>query len=440
MALNSSQIETAKKQLEGIESFHFEEAITASFPDSDLSLVRIGPWSVVEFVTLSKRMAKQLHSELDGPYPNVLPHCFWWDVQGQAMEQRHLDSELDRFLEYLRLGNWKTAAYVLEILIGYQIHCGFWDRGERKLHSISRLKQNELFESLRLKSEQLTRLISEVSGKDAEFGEALDAKRSDATKVSKLLQDAENNVEEIGNLLNQASTKQGRLEQLLGNQDANFESSKAELKAITELKAALDAAIKAANAHLNDCQDRLTFMEGKAAVVNEIAGTAGAGLLGGKFEARRKQLQVSSWIWFGIIILSVVASALWVGYAHQHFDVKNDNIWKMLAANFGLLLPAIFLLGYVARQYAKERHYLEEYAFRSAVAMTLSAFADLLKDGFDQRNKLYAETVEKMYQLPVLLREKQPSPGWFRKHSAQEAAKTLLELVKELNDLKRPEP
>ena len=106
--------------------------------------------------------------------------------------------------------------------------------------------------------------------------------------------------------------------------------------------------------------------------------------------------------------------------------------WTTLALNFGLLLPAIFLVGFFGTQFKKVRHFEEEYAFRSAVAMTLGAFADRLKNVGTQHDALITETVEKLYRLPMLLQEREHGSGWFKQRAVERTLKTAVELVKEV--------
>ncbi len=437
MALTWQQIDAAKACLAKIEAFDLEAAIVQNFPNQDLGKTCLGRWNAIEFQSLSKRMTRQLAAQFDGPSPNVLPHCFWWDVQGQSMEQRHLDGTLSEYLLRLENQHWERAADLLEVLIGYQVHCGFWSVGERKLYSIPRLKQFEIFKTLELKSSQLTQLINEVSGKNQQLEPEIENRKTEAAAIGKLLHGAERETEEVGKLLNQASNHEGKLQQIVSNQEANLETSKNEIQEATKIKIDLLNSLKSAIEELEKSRAILQFLESKVDMVNEIAGTAGAGLLGRKFEARNWELQSTSRTWFYILLGSVGASAVWLGFAHKYIVQKDPSIWMTLAENFGLLLPACFLLYFVANQYAKERHFQEEYAFRSAVSMTLNAFADLLKEGQSERNKLYTDTVERLYRLPISLQERESGAGLFRSKPIEQTTKSLLELIKEINELKK---
>jgi hypothetical protein len=163
---------------------------------------------------------------------------------------------------------------------------------------------------------------------------------------------------------------------------------------------ATDEALKKSESVLFTCAAKVTQLdamtsaiEDKQKVVNEVAGTAGAALLGHKFEERKKALHESSKHWKTLLILLLVLASAWIWLTHTYFHVEGRNIWFELASNFGLLMPPLFVVLFAAAQYAKERHYEEEYAFRSAVAMTMIAFADKLADEQGAHDKLIVETV-----------------------------------------------
>lgn len=235
-------------------------------------------------------------------------------------------------------------------------------------------------------------------------------------------------MEVVGTLLNQATSHQAAIEQILAQQKTNHATFVQELAEIAKSKQDLSEKLGQAADNLTQSEGRLAFMREKADWVSQLAGTAAAGVLGKKFEARMRQLNASAEIWAKATAWSVVAAAIWLFYCHTYLIIEGESVWATFALNFGLLLPAIFIVGFFAKQFGKVRHFEEEYAFRSAVAMTVSAFADRLADSPDERHKLIAETVEKLYRLPVLLQEKE-SHGWFSQRSTERMVKATTELV-----------
>ena len=62
--------------------------------------------------------------------------------------------------------------------------------------------------------------------------------------------------------------------------------------------------------------------------------------------------------------------------------------------------PFFFLLYYCIAQYNKERNFQEEYAFKSAAALTIKAYADILKDD-KNKDELVLKAVYGIYRSPV---------------------------------------
>ncbi len=430
--MNQQQIDQMKQHLEKIKDFNLSNVLASQHPNTDLNSLHYGEMSATELVALTDRMVVQFFAELNNLNGRWLPHSYQWETPRQGMSQRTVLSVLQNFTNYLIGKNWDAASQMLELLIGYQMSCGFWDRGDRKLHNSSRLQQKQLFADLELKSEQLTKIVTNATTHNNNLTSELQARRAESQQMTQLLEESNKQLQQLNQLLNQASGADGRVAQILTNQETNLEHSKTELQSITEQKLSLEKMIQKATEHLAACEVKLGFMQEKEAFVNEIAGTAGAGLLGQKFEARKKELSKSSNWWIGGFILSLIVSAVWLGLSHKYFQVGGNDIWLVFVTNFGLLVPVVFLLGFVARQYAKERHFQEEYAFRSSVAMTLTAFADQLTEADNARDALIRGTVEKLYRMPTLLDEKEKSPSWFQMRAVRDSINAAVELVKEV--------
>jgi len=83
-------------------------------------------------------------------------------------------------------------------------------------------------------------------------------------------------------------------------------------------------------------------------------------------------------------------------------------------------LPAIFILLFTINQYRKERNFQEEYAFKSAVALTIDAYSKTLTDPAN-RDKLILDAVLNVFKTPIE-----------EKFSDRIKTKTALDTIKEL--------
>jgi uncharacterized protein YoxC len=324
----------------------------------------------------------------------------------------------------------------LEAGIGFLITVSGWLPSSTKSRRSTSNKLSILLEDLNIRKEQFVQLFKDIQDVKTAYSEAEAKRQHELESVTAELENAKNTVKEISSLLQNASDSNGQITSLLGSQRENLATTNTELSNITTQRGEIATAIEELNRKLQDAEKRLNHMQEKEAWVNEVAGTAAAGALGHKFESRRSQLGTASGWWLLGTVASIILASAWLCFSHKHFVIDNGDVWQTLAVNFGLLLPAIFIVGFFAKQFSKIRQFEEEYAFRSAVAMTLGAFADRLKSsehdtGSQEYNKLILDTVERLYKLPVLLAEKTHSPGILGRASPTDSLKAATELLKQ---------
>jgi hypothetical protein len=83
----------------------------------------------------------------------------------------------------------------------------------------------------------------------------------------------------------------------------------------------------------------------------------------------------------------------------------------------------MIVLYFAIKQYIRERSYQEEYAFRSAIALTVQAYGDIAGS---KKEELISKAVENIYNMPTMMKE---SNGLFSFKTRQ-----LAEILKELNE------
>lgn len=426
--MTPQEISQIRANLQQIRDLKISERIAKQFPNVDLTLHRFVNITAAQLISLTDRLLTQFSEALDSPDASLLSKGYYWETPNQGMSHRHIFTVMQQFTGYLTNNQWEAASQNLELAIGYLFQIGFWDRSSRKLQSIGKLRQSELFHDLETKAAQFREILIQINNLQVQYQQEVAKRQSEVNAVSTQLTQVQKNAADIAALLAKSTGQDGQLVQILASQEANLEKTKTELKVISEEKAKLADTLLMAAKNLESSKERLFFMQEKAEWVNELAGTAAAGVLGQKFEARMRELATASNWWLVGTVVSVIVGAAWLGIAHKYFMQTSDDLWRTLALNFGLLLPALFIVGFFAKQFGKVRHFEEEYAFRASIAMTLSAFADRLDGDDKERNKLVAETVEKLYRLPVLLQEHEAG-GWFSQRSTERMLKATTELV-----------
>jgi len=426
--MTEPEIASIRTHIQQIANLKVAEAIAKQFPTIDLNQHRFSNLTASQFIAFTERLVTQFTELLDSPDAPLLSKGYYWETHHQGMGHRHIFSVIQQLTNHVTSRQWDGASQWLEVAIGYVIQNGYWDRSARKLQSVSKLRQSALFGDLEAKGNQFREILSVINNLQSQQQQETSKRQSDAAAVATQLTQIQKHGSDIAALLAKSAGQDGQIAQILSSQEANLEKTKAELKAIGDGKARLAESLDVAAEKLESSEERLKFMESKTEWVNELAGTAAAGVLGQKFEARTRELAAASNWWLVGTVGAVVVGAAWIAFAHKYLLQSSADIWLTFALNFGLLLPALFLVGFFAKQFGKVRQFEEEYAFRSSIAMTLSAFADRLGGSESERNKLITDTVERLYRLPILLQEHEPA-GWFSQRSTERMVKATTELV-----------
>lgn len=444
--MNQSEIESLRQQVEQLGQFDLKKMLGESFPDQEISQLTIRQYSAVELVSYTERFVENFTYHLDQDSSRFWSREFFWGEETMSAPRAGVNFEKPRKLEIsqvlaelvdsLNSRNWDQYALLLESGIGFLLWVGAWLPPSAKARKPTSSKLSQLIDDLNLRKEQFIQLFNEIQRIKTGYSEAEAQRQGALEAVAAELESAKSTVREIAGMLQTASDSNGQITSLLTTQRDNLATTNTELSSIATQRGEIAIAMEELTRKLQDAEKRLNHMQEKEAWVNELAGTAAAGALGHKFESRRSQLGSASGWWLVGTLASIILAGAWLGASHKYFVIDKGDVWQTLAVNFGLLLPAIFIVGFFAKQFSKIRQFEEEYAFRAAVAMTLGAFADRLKStaqdtGAQEYNKLILETVERLYKLPVLLAEKPPSSGILGRAAATDAVKAATELVKQ---------
>ncbi|HPH47491.1 MAG TPA: hypothetical protein PKU83_10800, partial [Chryseolinea sp.] len=261
------------------------------------------------------------------------------------------------------------------------------------------------------------------------------AKSTQETKsISELLLQSQKLNQQIDNILEQQKLKLTDIATL-------FEVEKSRFEDYQKRESELEDKIKA---HLVDTEDRLVesasqlnFINSKRDDIVRLTGMAADGSLGSKFDERQNKLNKSIKFWRWAVPIITILAIIYIFIIFKFFKPTQDiNVWILLGISIIKTTPALFVLFWVFRQYVKERNIQEEYAFKSAVAMTITAYSDLL-DGKDSgtnssRQKMIVDAIKEVHRLPRILDEKDNSSDGNVAKNAQETLKQILDLVKEI--------
>lgn len=132
------------------------------------------------------------------------------------------------------------------------------------------------------------------------------------------------------------------------------------------------------------------------AKIEELLQKAVGASLFGSFDNRRKGLFWGRLVWTVVMVLFVAAGVWLTVWISQSLSQGNTSLEPAFFVKLSAAIPITFGLIFSARQYSHERRAEEEYAFKSAISLSLSPYKDLLKNLKDDGYVDQAAFVEKL--------------------------------------------
>lgn len=330
-------------------------------------------------------------------------------------------------LELIRKAREQTEAAAQRLLTAV-------DRKESELTSKLDAFANSMVEAESGLKNTVTERLSAVEPLTVELAELLKAGQSNSTELANVLKAATENATAVGKVRadldtaasaataefsarkTTADTELGII-QSLGKQVQGFESdAKANLKAVTDAKASITVQMteitafyaeieahrlqmtetgKAAQSHLAELREsaeksvtELRKRTDQVVQTNEsligqikdhLRKAIGASLFTA-FDRPRWGLSFASWVWVGLLLLSV-GGTIWysIWFVSQLDELGKANVHPALVyARLVIVAPLAFLVVFTAKQYSRERRAKEEYAFKAAVSVSLESYRDLI--------------------------------------------------------------
>lgn len=429
--MNTNQINSVLQVISNIESFGIDKISETIFKDQDIATINVGQYTFPDYIVALKRMLKQLKIELsDNGY--YLPSQYNFQNEfGNISSQ--LQTDLQSLLNLLNKNNQETlnqSVKYLDRLIYFQIVNGFWDKSKIKIHKSDEIKLSELNEKLKIISEKLSinqdNFKTQIDNLDTEKKKITDLitqKQQELQQVTNNLQTSNTNTEQINKLLTTSIATNGKIDALLSQQTQNLETQKK--KTETEdayfvkqkeifgtLETNLNEKVIKFETQISDFEEKLKFVEEKKAFFEErneylrdlIGREVGVSLFE-TFKQRKTELAkpVKNWLWIviGMAALTFVSIiTIFTNGFGLWGEVLKEFTTIQLITNTIKTFPFFFLLFYSISQYNKERNFQEEYAFKSAVALTIKAYADIIK-AENLKDEMIISSVNAVYKSPT---------------------------------------
>lgn len=445
--MNNSQIIDINNRINAFERINIDKIFSDVFVNQDIENIRIGQYKVPEYIAIVKRLFKQLKSEINinGSY---LP--FQYNFQNEFGAGR-LDNDIQSIINNINrknINSFNNTIGFIKRLIYYQIINGFWDKSSRKIHEPSEIKITELNDKLNYISEQLkinSKLISEkikiIDQKIQELQQIktnLQSSINSTNQITELLNKSTATSEKINGILNQQKQNLDRIKKLIEDEMTYFEKQKifikdVELKAEETLKQ-LEKQLSRFSKHLEFVESKKEFFEERNQYLNELIGREVGASLFETFKQRKKELEspVIKWqrIVIGMAFLTFLAIlAIFTNIFGLLGEVPEKIDTFRLITNSIKTLPFFFLLFYSIAQYNKERNFQEDYAFKSAVALTIKAYADIIQKD-ELKDELILKSVSNVYKSPTIYKTKKTKEDNSIIETAKDLLTTALEVMK----------
>lgn len=432
--MNNNQITNITNVINDFKTLDLDGNISKIFKNQDIGSVRIGHFTVPKYISTIKRLFSQFENEIkeNGLY---LPFQY-----NNEYGNGNLQNDLVNVIAGLKgtvAGNLNNTVGYINRLISYQITNSFWDKPINEVDETTKTFISELADQLKyievqsiLNVDNFKELLKGIEEKGKELEKLIELKSSELEQIASNLQLSNTNTEQITQLLNSNTVTSEKINSILSVQQQNLDKLKSELdtqqintqtlrKNHEQLKLVQNEKIDEFERLIAQFTNDLEFVESKRTFFEErneyldtlIGREVGVSLFE-TFKQRKNELEkpVNRWLWIviGASILTFVAVLAIFTNGFGYFGglgIPTSFTWQQVIVNSLKSSPFFFLLFYSISQYNKERGFQEEYAFKSAVALTIKAYADIVKKE-ELKDEMIVNSVTAVYKSPTMHKAK----------------------------------
>lgn len=409
------------KALDLIETFissDFEEKIINFHKETESS---IGEYTPEEFIALTKRIFNQLKNELLSKEGIYLP--FQYNFQNEY-GSGNITTDIQSIINSFNQKQFSQTIPFLKRLIYFQKVHNFWNQSTRKFHNLSEINIVDLSEKINHLEKSIKSIQESLLEERDDFNNFTTQKKEEITELETLLSQAQKSVIQINSSLQNSKTNETKIQQLeeiqneklgeirknIGIHNRYFEMSKGKTETY---KVGVESKISEFDEKNKEFIEKLEFVENKRSFFEErieylenlIGREVGASLFE-TFKQRKVELNKSVNFWKWTVPIMTILTICWTFSIFYFFNLEvtntttNSEIWRQFILNTLKLIPVILLLFFTIRQYSKERDFQEEYAFKSAVALTIDAYSQKINNK-DRRDDLIISSVSDVFKSPV---------------------------------------
>ncbi|MBO5614247.1 MAG: hypothetical protein J5905_07070 [Prevotella sp.] len=447
--MNLSQKQNILNTIESFEKANFEIAFAKRYKDTaTIDSVSIADYSVAELFALARKSVEQLKNRLNADDWQVLPLTQNLNEYGNA----NINNIVANITNRLNSCNYNEAAFYIKTLVYFEMLNGFWSMPKRidlgvRENTLSKLEQRSalMMTLAEERQKRINDLIEEVEKIKESLVTFKAEKMTEFTTLKQNQSESNTLLLDIRNLKSQANNTYSTINTINTQCDTILKKLNEEQESVDKQQKEMlrqNEEINSTNKQLSDevASESAKIREVLDTVLNhkdEVAkmmGYIADGTLSHSFNRRKKEVTESIHWWGGWTILSLFALLGWIYVVFTYFPAHTNNEWINVIINSVKSSPLAFVFGYALTQLSKERLIKEEYAYREAVALTLTAYLEQLdgENNADKRN-LLLQTVEKLYTKPIVAKEETASP---LKISSKDLAKVISDLTEVVKTIK----
>lgn len=447
--MNLSQKQSILNTIESFEKADFETAFAQRYKDTaTIDSVSAADYSIAELFALARKSVEQLKNRLNADDWQVLPLTQNLNEYGNV----NINNIVANITNRLSSCNYNEAAISIKTLVYFEMLNGFWsipkriDLGVRE-NTLSKLEQRTAL--MMTHAEERQKRINDLIEEIEKIKEAIVAfhaekvtefttLKQNQSESNTLLSDIRNLKSQADNTFSTISTINTHCDAVLKKLNEEQESIDKQQKEIFRQNEEIDATNKrlsdevaSESAKVKEAFDIVSLHKDEVA---KMMGYIADGTLSHSFNRRKKEV-TKNVRWWGVwTFLSLLVLIVWIYAVFTYFSAQTSNEWVNVIINSIKSSPLAFMFGYALKQLSKGRSIKEEYAYKEAVALTLTAYLEQL-DGEDNsdKKKLLLQTVEKLYAKPIAEKGETSSPIKINSKDFKEVITSLTEAVKAIN-------
>lgn len=414
-------------QIDNLLKLDIEKKILEFYPDQpEVGNIIISQLSIFDFVSLLKKLLNQLSKEISSENRIILPFSYSTAEYGQ----NNVESILTSLYSQIVNNQLSNAENSLLWLAQFCLQNGFYDKSKYKYHNIEAIKLDKQISNLSIISENYKSLEKKYLSLQKSYEESkkilddfYNAKKSELQQISNNLSTSNTNNNQIQTLFNSATETNTKIKSLLEqieNEKTKIESTNIETKTkFSELQVEFNTILdefkksetkaKTLNVSFDEklkfVEDKTSYFDERNNYLDELIGREVGASLFETFKQRKIELNPSLKFWRWVVMIMgvltfIIVIAIFTNFFTLFGDIPSKFTWEIIAVNTLKTVPFFFLLYYSISQYNKERNFQEEYAFKSASALTIKAYSDILLNE-ENKDQLILKAVYNIYKSPL---------------------------------------